>query len=144
MVGSCSSWCFEIQEISDEQFASNWEALLSTSGLKSRYYAFLKMGIGGNFLKGSGLHCLSKCLKTCVKSFVYFSDVLYLFQMWLIRMISGKKLINFLLVFTSIKLFRASAEPVQQSIRNSLGKLMYAEVIFQDMSVLKSFPKNLG
>lgn len=62
-------------------------------------------------------------------------------------MISGKKkkeLINFLLVFTSVKLFRASAEPVQQSIRNSLGNLMYSGIIFQDMSVFKSFPKNLG
>lgn len=55
-----------------------------------------------------------------------------------------KQLINFLLVFISIKLFRASAEPVQQSLRNSLGKLMHSGVIFQDMIVFKSFPKNLG
>lgn len=103
--GSCSFWCFEIQEISHNHLASHWEALLSTRGLKSYYYDFLKMGIRGNlrgnFLKGSsGLSCLSKYLKKCVRWSVHFSDVLYLLRLGLRTVISEKNLINFLLVFT--------------------------------------------
>lgn len=47
MVGSFSFLCFKIQEMSDEHLASKWKALLSTSGLKSCFYAFLKMSIRG-------------------------------------------------------------------------------------------------
>lgn len=96
MVGSCSSCCFEIQRIRSEHLAFNWEVLICTRGLKIAIMLFLIWASEENKMKApkSGLYCLSKYLKKCVKPFVYFSDVLYFFQLGLIRMISEKNTVD--------------------------------------------------